>query len=433
MNAVELIIKKRRGEKLSREELAFLIDGYCRELIPDYQMAAWCLAVFFQGMDEEEATALTEIMAASGETADLSEIPGPKVDKHSTGGVGDKTSLVLGPLVAAAGVPVCKMSGRGLGHTGGTIDKLESIPGLTTSLTRRQLMEQVRRIGIGIAGQTQGMVPADKKLYALRDVTGTVESMPLIAASIMSKKLAGGADGIVLDVKVGNGAFLKTRKEAEALVRLMVQIGNRAGRRTLALLTSMDQPLGYAVGNALEVREAILALRGEGPADLNEVSLALGGRMLFLAGRVSSPEAGEDLLREQIKNGEGLRRFALMIEAQGGDGRVVDDLSLLPQAPVRREILAEQSGYLTEIDTEEVGRIAMRLGAGRMVKDAPIDPAVGLVLCKKLGDRVEAGEPLAEVHCRSEEAADEAGWSYLAAVRFDAQPQTCPVILGDIS
>lgn len=433
MNAVELIIKKRRGERLSREEISFLIEGYCREVIPDYQMAAWCMAVFFRGMDDEEATALTEVMAASGEMADLSEIPGPKVDKHSTGGVGDKTSLIVGPLVASVGVPVCKMSGRGLGHTGGTIDKLESIPGLTTTMTRERLMAQVRQIGIGIAGQTKGMVPADKKLYALRDVTGTVESTPLIAASIMSKKLAGGANGIVLDVKVGNGAFLKTREEAMVLGRLMVQIGHGAGRRTEALLTAMDQPLGNTVGNALEVREAIMSLRGEGPEDLDTVSLALSGRMLYLAGRVGTPQEGETLLRKQIQNGDGLRKFTMMIENQGGDPRVVEDLTLLPQAPVRLEVMAQRGGYLTQIDTEMIGRIAMNLGAGRRVKDDLIDPAVGIVLRKKLGDKVEAGESLAEIHCRTKEAAKEAAHAYQGAIGIGEERRAFPIILGEIS
>jgi pyrimidine-nucleoside phosphorylase len=422
MNTVELILKKRRGERLMREELEYLINGYCHEKIPDYQMAAWCMAVCFQGMTPDEARDLTEIMAASGAWADLSVIPGIKVDKHSTGGVGDKTSLIIGPLVASVGVPVCKMSGRGLGHTGGTIDKLESIPGLRTDMSPQQLMEQVRRIGIGIAGQTKGMVPADKKLYALRDVTGTVDSSALIAASIMSKKLAGGADAIVLDVKVGNGAFLKDLPAAEELARLMVSIGNRAGRKTVALLTDMDQPLGRAVGNALEVREVIETLQGDGPQDLVEVSLALGAHMLCLAQKVSTVDEGWALLQDKISSGEGLNRFGAMIEAQGGDPRVVKDLSLIPQASCIRPVISRKEGYLTAVDTEEVGRIAMGLGAGRVVKEATIDPAVGLIINKKIGDRISFGDTLGQVYGQTEGEVQEAMERLSDAMVIDVQP-----------
>jgi pyrimidine-nucleoside phosphorylase len=422
MNAVEIIIKKRRGEVLTRQELSFLINGYCQGDIPDYQMAAWSMAVLFQGMTPEEAKDLTEVMASSGEQADLSEIPGPKVDKHSTGGVGDKTSLVVAPLVASAGVPVCKMSGRGLGHTGGTIDKLESIPGLKTSLTREALIKQVKSIGLGIAGQTQGMVPADKKLYALRDVTGTVESLPLIAASIMSKKLAGGADAIVLDVKVGNGAFLKTLDEARELARLMVQIGNAAGRRTVALLTRMDQPLGQAVGNALEVREAIETLLGVGPEDLRRLSLALGSHMLYLAGVVSSVDKAEKLLAQRLANGEALKSLASMIQAQGGNTGVIHNLDLLPQAPVRMEVRSQQAGYICEMATEAIGRVAMNLGAGRIVKESIIDPAVGIVIHKKIGDHVDRGESLATIHAASEGALQEAVDHYRNCLRITEEP-----------
>lgn len=435
MNTVELIVKKRRGGTLSRAEIEYLIGGYCRNEIPDYQMAAWCMAVLFQGMVPEEAKDLTEVMAASGDQADLSSIPGPKVDKHSTGGVGDKTSLIVAPLVASVGVPVCKMSGRGLGHTGGTIDKLESIPGLRTDMTREQLINQVKSIGLGIAGQTHGMVPADKKLYALRDVTGTVESMPLIAASIMSKKLAGGADAIVLDVKVGNGAFLKTLEEARALARLMVEIGNAAGRRTIAVLSLMDQPLGQAVGNALEVREAVETLRGEGPADLLEVSLALGGRMVYLAGRAGSPAEGEALLRRQVENGEGLASLGAMIKAQGGDAGVLTDLSKLPQAPVVREVPSETDGFITAMETEAIGRVVMNLGAGRMTKESIIDPAVGLIIRKKVGDPVRIGESLASIYGASSESAEKAIHDYRECLSI--KPTPIPVqplileIIGD--
>ncbi|HEX2954588.1 MAG TPA: pyrimidine-nucleoside phosphorylase [Bacillota bacterium] len=430
MNAVEMIMKKRRGETLTRQELEYLIDGYCKGDIPDYQMAAWSMAVCFQGMTSEEAKDLTEVMAASGEKADLSGIPGPKVDKHSTGGVGDKTSLVVAPLVASAGVPVCKMSGRGVGHTGGTIVKLESIPGLRTSLTREGLIEQVKTIGLGIAGQTQGMVPADKKLYALRDVTGTVESLPLIAASIMSKKLAGGADSIVLDVKVGNGAFLKTQDEARDLARLMVRIGNAAGRRTVALLTRMDQPLGQTVGNALEVREAIETLLGQGPDDLLKLSLALGSHMLYLAGLRPSVEEAEALLRKQLESGAALKSFRKMIQAQGGNTKVIEDLNLLPQAPIRQEVLSNRKGYVSEMATEAIGRVAMNLGAGRVVKESIIDPAVGIVIRKKTGDFVHVGESLATIYAASETTAEEAVNSYRSCVEISEQPPVnIPLIL----
>ena len=433
MNTIDLILKKRRGEQLSREELKHLINGYCQGEIPDYQMAAWCMAVCFQGMVPDEARALTEIMAASGAWADLSGIPGVKVDKHSTGGVGDKTSLIIGPLVASAGVPVCKMSGRGLGHTGGTIDKMESIPGLRTDMSPQLLMEQVRRIGIGIAGQTKGMVPADKKLYALRDVTGTVESSALIAASIMSKKLAGGADAIVLDVKVGDGAFLKDLAAAEELARLMVSIGNGAGRRTVALLTGMDQPLGRAVGNALEIREVIETLQGEGPQDLVEVSLALGAHMLYLAKKVSTVDEGEALLQEKIKSGEGLNRFEAMVEAQGGDPRVINNPSLIPQASCIRPVISHTEGYLSAVHTEEIGRIAMSLGAGRMVKEDTIDPAVGLIINKKIGDRIELGATIGQVHGQTEEKVQEAVERLDAAMVIGAQPmKRKPVIIKEI-
>jgi pyrimidine-nucleoside phosphorylase len=398
MRAYDIILKKRNRSALSREEIDYLVSGYVSGAVPDYQMAAFAMAVYFQGMTRAETLDLTLAMVASGDTVSLAEIPGIKVDKHSTGGVGDTTTLVLAPLVAAAGAPVAKMSGRGLGHTGGTLDKLEAIPGFTAALSAAAMIRAVREVGVAVVGQTANLVPADKMLYALRDVTATVDSLPLIAASIMSKKLAAGADALVLDVKTGDGAFLKDLEAAAALAGAMVEIGLGAGRETVALITNMDQPLGRAVGNALEVEEAILTLQGRGPADLEALCLLLGGEMLHLAGIAASPAAGQEKLRGIIAGGEGLAKFRELIRSQQGDARVAEDFSLLPRARTRVPVKSPTDGYVRRIKAEAVGRGAMLLGAGRETKDAAIDPAAGIILLKKIGDPVSAGEPLAELH-----------------------------------
>jgi pyrimidine-nucleoside phosphorylase len=431
LRTVELIHKKRLGQALSEDEINFLVAGYVKGDIPDYQMSAFTMAVCFQGMTEEETAALTMAMVRSGQTVDLSGIPGVKVDKHSTGGVGDTTTLIVGPLVAAVGVPVAKMSGRGLGHTGGTLDKLESIPGFQTSLTMEAFLRQVREIGIAVAGQTGELAPADKKLYALRDVTDTVESIPLIASSIMSKKLASGADAIVLDVKVGAGAFMKDLESARTLAEAMVRIGERAGRTTVAVLTQMDQPLGNAIGNALEVREAIQTLRGQGPQDLTELCLTLGAEMVVLAGKAPDTAAARALLQDALESGKALEKFRQFIAAQGGDPRVVDDLSLLPKAPVVKVLSADRAGVVLKIHAEAVGLVAMRLGAGRATKEDVIDPAVGLVLRRKVGESVVPGEPLVEIHARSEADANNAMAALTRCIEIgDVDPFTVPLVLG---
>ena len=435
VRAYEIILKKRNGLALTGAEIDYLVKGYAAGLVPDYQMAAFAMAVYFQGMSREETLALTMAMVQSGETVSLADIPGIKVDKHSTGGVGDTTTLVLVPLVAAAGVPVAKMSGRGLGHTGGTLDKLESIPGFRTDLSREELADQVRRIGAAVAGQTANLVPADKALYALRDVTATVDSLPLIASSIMSKKLAAGADAIVLDVKCGDGAFMKNLDDALALARAMVEIGRGAGRETVAILSAMEQPLGRAVGNALEVEEAIKTLRGEGPADLEELCLVLGGQMLCLAGKVPDPARGSELLKGLL-GGAALNKFKELIAAQHGDARVADDPSLLPQAPVRLELPSPAAGFVQRIRAESIGRSAMLLGAGRETKEDAIDPAAGIVLLKKAGDAVKAGEPLAVLHTALDPASprvEQARRMALEAYEIDAAPPAASsLILGAV-
>lgn len=398
MRVYDLIYKKRQGEALTEEEINFLIDGYTVGNIPDYQMAAWSMAVFFQGMNEREIADLTMAMVESGEKIDLSPIKGIKVDKHSSGGVGDTTTLVLAPLVSAAGVPVAKLSGRGLGHTGGTIDKLESIPGFRTDLTLAEFIENVNKNGVAVAGQTARLTPADKKLYSLRDVTATVDSIPLIASSIMSKKIAGGADGIVLDVKTGDGAFMEELEEAEKLARTMVEIGKRLERKTIAVITDMSQPLGHAIGNALEVREAIQTLQGNGPADLTELSLLLGANMLVIAGRVGDVQEGYALLESLLENGEALKQLARLIQAQGGDATIIEDEKRLPQARYIYPVSAEEEGYLSAIKTKELGLLSVEIGAGRARKDDPIDPAVGFILEKKVGDRVQPGDTLLSIH-----------------------------------
>lgn len=398
MRAVDLIMKKREGQELTTEEIQFLIDGFVSNEVCDYQIAALAMAIYFQGMTKREIADLTLAMMKSGDQIDLSEIIGVKVDKHSTGGVGDTTTMVLAPLVAACGAPVAKMSGRGLGHTGGTLDKLESIPGFKIELSSPEFIRNVNEIGIAVISQTGNLVPADKKLYALRDVTATVESIPLIASSIMSKKLAAGADGIVLDVKTGTGAFMKSYEDAKVLAREMVDIGNNLNRRTVAVLTDMDQPLGFAIGNALEVKEAVNTLKGAGPEDLSELCLTLGSYMLVLAGKAVNPVEGHRLLLEVIENGKALAKLKEMVQAQGGNPEVIDNLDLLPQAEQVVELMAWNSGYIQKINALKIGESAMLLGAGRVTKSSKIDLAVGVVLNKKIGDRVTSGEKLAELH-----------------------------------
>ena len=408
MLMTDLIAKKRDGGELSREEIYFMIDGYTRGDIPDYQMSAMCMAILLRDMSDRETLDLTMAMVQSGETLDLSPIEGVKADKHSTGGVGDKTSLILCPMVAACGLKIAKMSGRGLGHTGGTIDKLEGFPGFVTGIGEEEFFKNVNRIGIAIAGQTADLVPADKKLYALRDVTGTVPSIPLIVSSIMSKKLASGADVIVLDVKCGSGAFMKTEEDARRLAEGLTRIGRLAGKKCAAVITDMDQPLGWAVGNALEVKEAIEVLRGEKGGDLLELCLTLGSCMLTEAGVAETIEQARDMLKKSISSGAALEKLSLMVSAQHGDGRDVYDTSRLPMAPVQYEALAEAGGYVQRIEAEKVGLVSMHLGGGRATKDSEIDLSVGLVLHKKVGDKVESGESLATIHASSREKAEEA-------------------------
>lgn len=432
MLMTDLIVKKRDGGELSHEEINFMIDGYTRGQIPDYQMSAMCMAILLRGMSDRETLDMTMAMVHSGETLDLSPIQGVKGDKHSTGGVGDKTSLVLCPMVAACGLKVAKMSGRGLGHTGGTIDKLESFPGFTTGISEETFFRNVNEIGIAIAGQTADLVPADKKLYALRDVTGTVPSIPLIVSSIMSKKLASGADVIVLDVKCGSGAFMKTEEEARTLARGLTRIGRLAGRKCAAVITDMDQPLGWAVGNALEVKEAISVLKGEKGGDLLELCLTLGSCMLTEAGLAGSIEEARAKLEKTITDGTALEKLSQMVTAQQGDGRDVYDTSRLPLAPVQLEVPALESGYVRRIEAEQVGLVSMHLGGGRATKDSEIDLSVGLVLHKKVGDRVEAGESLATIHAPSREKAAEAAELLRACYSLSPDPVQRSPFIKDI-
>ncbi len=432
MRAYDIIMRKRRGLELSRGEIAFLIEGFTRGEIPDYQMAAWCMAVFFQGMSARETRDLTIAMARSGETIDLSEIHGIKVDKHSTGGVGDKTTLVLAPLVAAAGASVAKMSGRGLGHTGGTIDKLESIPGFRAGLSKEAFIRAVNSVGVAVAGQTSAVAPADKKLYALRDVTATVDSMPLIASSVCSKKLASGADAIVFDVKVGTGAFMKSESDATALARLMVDIAKGAGLKAAAVVSDMNQPLGHAVGNALEVREAVYALRGVGPRDLVEICLALGSLMLVLAGIAPDTPRARAALADLLKGGAALEKFARFVRSQGGDPRVAENPDILPRAGRVMTVPSRSSGYVAAIDAERIGVAAMILGAGRKVKDEPIDPAAGLVVSKKIAERVDEGEPLATLHTNDPATLEEASDLVTSAYTIAGEPPAAPMLVKAI-
>lgn len=400
---VDLIEKKQEKEELTAKEVRWMIDGFTSGEVPDYQMSAMLMAIFYNGMTKEELSEMTMAMVESGDQIDLSAIEGIKVDKHSTGGVGDTTTLVLAPLVASVGVPVAKMSGRGLGHTGGTIDKLESIEGFHVEITEDEFMDYVNKNKLAVIGQTGNLTPADKKIYALRDVTSTVGSIPLIASSIMSKKIASGAEAIVLDVKVGTGAFMKSIAEAEDLARTMVDIGNNVGRNTMAVISDMSQPLGVAIGNALEVKEAIDTLRGEGPEDLTELSLVLGSQMAYLGGVGESLEDARKMLEENIKNGKALEKFKVFIEAQGGNPAVVDNPAMLPQAKYQIEVKADQAGYIAEIDAEELGIAGMLLGAGRATKDSVLDLAAGLMLHKKIGDKVSVGDTIVTIHSNLED------------------------------
>jgi pyrimidine-nucleoside phosphorylase len=402
MRMVDLIEKKRDGEQLSSEEIQFIVNGYTEGTIPDYQVSAFSMAVFFNGMTEIETADLTMAMVKSGDQIDLSQIEGIKVDKHSTGGVGDTTTLVLGPLVAAVGVPVAKMSGRGLGHTGGTIDKLEAVEGFHVEIENQEFIDLVNKNKIAVIGQSGNLTPADKKLYALRDVTATVNSIPMIASSIMSKKIAAGADAIVLDVKTGAGAFMKTLDDSRELARAMVRIGNNVGRQTMAIISDMSQPLGFAIGNALEVKEAIDTLKGEGPEDLTELCLTLGSHMVYLAKKANSLEEARQLLENAIKDGSALETFKLFLASQGGDASVVDQPDKLPQAKYIFELEAKEDGYVKEMVADEIGTAAMILGAGRATKESTIDLAVGLMLRKKMGDKVRKGDSLVTIYSNFE-------------------------------
>ncbi|SGW81838.1 pyrimidine-nucleoside phosphorylase [Staphylococcus argenteus] len=406
MRMIDIIEKKRDGHALTTEEINFFIDGYVKGDIPDYQASSLAMAIYFQDMNDDERAALTMAMVNSGDMIDLSDIKGVKVDKHSTGGVGDTTTLVLAPLVAAVDVPVAKMSGRGLGHTGGTIDKLEAIDGFHVEIDESTFVKLVNDNKVAVVGQSGNLTPADKKLYALRDVTGTVNSIPLIASSIMSKKIAAGADAIVLDVKTGSGAFMKTLEDAEALAHAMVRIGNNVGRNTMAIISDMNQPLGRAIGNALELKEAIDTLKGHGPEDLTELVLTLGSQMVVLANKADTLEEARALLIKAIESGAALDKFKTFVENQGGDATVIDHPERLPQAAYQIDYKAKNSGYVTELVSNDIGVASMMLGAGRLTKEDDIDLAVGIVLNKKIGDKVEAGESLLTIHSNRQNVDD---------------------------
>ena len=422
MLMVDIIRKKRDGHKLTQEEIEYFINGYVKGEIPDYQVSALMMAIFFNGLDDEETVLLTKAMLYSGEVLDLSEVKGFKVDKHSTGGVGDKTSLVLTPMVASLGVPVAKMSGRGLGHTGGTIDKLESFKGFSTSITNEQFIHNVNTVGISIMGQTKDLAPADKLLYALRDVTATVDNMSLIASSIMSKKLAAGADGIVLDVKSGSGAFMKNDEDAFELAKKMVAIGNLADVRTMAVVSDMDQPLGRAVGNAMEVKEAIDTLCGKGPDDLRQLCLTLGSYMVYFAGRASSPEEAIGLLEKSLSDGSALEKFADFISAQGGNREDVYNPDNLPKAKLSRDFIADRDCYVSSIMSENVGLASLVLGGGRRSKEDIIDLSVGIYLDRKVGEKCVKGERIATLYGNDEKKLDDAYNRLVEAYSFSSEP-----------
>ena len=430
MRTVDLIQRKRDGEELNREEISFLMEGYTSGSIPDYQMSAFLMAVYFSNMTDREVSALTETMMSSGEILDLSSIPGVKVDKHSTGGVGDKTSLIVAPIAAAAGVIVPMISGRALGHTGGTLDKLESIPGFRTDLSMDEFREQLGRIGLAFVGQSAALAPADGKLYALRDVTATVESIPLIASSIMSKKLAIGLDAIVLDVKVGAGAFMKRQVDARRLAQMMVGIGRRMDKRVQALITDMSQPLGYAVGNALEVMEVSQTLQSAGPADLTRLCLELASRMIFLAKLAPSLEEAREIAQSKLVDGSAFNKFKEIVAAQGGDPKSLDKFELLPNATGMREIASPRTGYISGINAEDIGRASSLMGAGRDRQEDEIDPAVGVILEVKAGERVEAGSILCRLYYTKDDHLDEAAEMVEDAFRISAlKPDSRDIII----
>ena len=434
MTMYEIIAKKRDGLKLNREEIEFFIEGYTDDRIRDYQASALLMAIFFRGLDEEETFWLTDAMRRSGETVDLSMIPGIKVDKHSTGGVGDKTTLIVAPLAAACGVPIAKMSGRGLGFTGGTVDKMESIPGFRTSLEPDEFLNVVRTAGMAVIGQTAQIAAADKKLYALRDVTATVDNMSLIASSIMSKKLASGSDAIVLDVKTGDGAFMERQEDAEALGTLMVKMGRAAGKKTIAAITDMNQPLGCAVGNSVEVIEAIEVLKGKGPEDITELALTLSGLMIYAGEKAKTPEEGRTMAKEALESGRGLEQLTDFIEAQGGDRRVVDEYGRFPQAAIRRQVVAAEEGYVQRLEARAIGMASQHSGAGRASKEDAIDLSAGILLNKKVGDFVYKGEALAEIfgndEAKVEAAVDEARKAFhIGAVRMEKEALIKKIIL----
>ena len=408
MNMVSIIQKKKDGRPLSKEEIKWFVDGYVKGDIPDYQVSALLMAIYFQGLNKEEIFHLTEAMRYSGDTIDLSSIEGIKVDKHSTGGVGDKTTLVVAPLAAACGVPIAKMSGRGLGFTGGTVDKMESIPGFRTALEPEEFLNQVNTMGMAVIGQTAHITPADKKLYALRDVTATVDNLGLISSSIMSKKLAAGSDAIVLDVKCGAGAFMENIDDAEKLAEMMVEIGKSAGRRTVAAITEMGQPLGKAVGNSIEVIEAIETLKGNGPEDITELAVKLSGIMVYLGGKASSPEEGQTMTKEALDNGRGLEKLGEFIKAQGGNPEVISDYSLFPQHTIEKTITAQKSGYVRAIEAKKIGLASQQTGAGRATKEDDIDLSAGIIICKKIADEVREGDALARLFGNDEKKIQQA-------------------------
>jgi len=437
MTMLEIIEKKKLGKELTKEEITFFANGAAEKTVPDYQLSALLMAIRLNGMSYRETTDLTLAMRDSGDIADLSGIPGIKVDKHSTGGVGDTTTLVLAPLVAACGAPVAKMSGRGLGHTGGTLDKLESIPGMSVALSEEDFIRQVKEIGVAVIGQTGRLAPADKTLYALRDVTSTVDSLPLIVGSILSKKLAAGSDAIVLDVKSGSGAIMHTEEDSIRLAETMVEVGALAGKPIIAVVSGMDQPLGTHVGNALEVKEAIDILAGRAGGDLLEVSLTLGGYMLLLAGKAETPEEGKAKMKAAIDSGAGLKKLKEMITAQGGDPAVCDDVTRLPQAKVIRTVRCGKAGYVQKMDTMALGMAAQAMGAGRLTMDDELDYSVGYVLHVRIGDRVEADTPLCTLHARSEEDAEKAEQAVRAAIRIGEEkcgkaPNFIAIVMKDV-
>lgn len=432
MNMNDIIVRKRDGFKLTQEEIRYFVKGYTAGNIPDYQAAAFLMAVYFQKMDREETFELTDAMRYSGDTIDLSDIHGVKVDKHSTGGVGDKTTLIAAPLAAACGIPVAKMSGRGLGFTGGTVDKMESIPGFQTGLESEAFLKQVNEIGIAVIGQTAHITPADKKIYALRDVTGTVENLSLIAASIMSKKLAAGSDAIVLDVKCGSGAFMKDWESARELGRIMCEIGTAAGKRTVAAITDMNQPLGKAVGNSLEVIEAIDTLKGKGPSDITELSLKLAGLMIYLGGRAKTSAEGEIMASHALASGAGLNKFRNFAARQGGNPAIVDDYELFPQAAYTREITAGESGFVSAIEAGSVGLASQHTGAGRATKEDSVDLAAGILLHKKVGDKVSRGECLATLYGNDRKKLDAAEKEAARAFSFSSGKTEKPALIKEV-